>query len=224
MHSQSMVFLVAGSPAALGDLAARVEPLGIPLKTCRSASQFSAGPLPAGPACVLAEFPARGQDNLPWLERLRRRAAPLPLIVVAAEADVPTAVAAMKIGVFDFLEAKCSGKQLKDSVRQALRWDAKNRRRITRVHSARRRLAALAPAQRAVLDRLLEGKCNREIAAELALSVRAIEVRRAKVMKIMRAKSLAELVRLAMAAEEGGRAEGGRGEGRTAKQDRSSQH
>jgi FixJ family two-component response regulator len=134
------------------------------------------------------------------------------MIVIAAEADVPTAVRAMKLGVFDFLEKKCPARQLKETIREALRWDRENRRRIARVHSARRRLAALTPGQRAVLDLLLAGYGNREIAAELELSVRAIEVRRAKVMEVMRARSLAELVRLAMVGEGGGRkAEGGRG-------------
>ena len=125
--------------------------------------------------------------------------------MIATEADVPTAVGAMKLGVFDFLEKKCPAKQLKEAVREALRWDTENRRRIARIHGARRRLAALTPGQRAVLDLLVAGKGNREIAAELKLSVRAIEVRRAKVMEITRAQSLAELVRLAMVGEGEGR-------------------
>ena len=203
MHSQSMIFLVAGEPAALRELAARVESLKVPLKICRSVGEFLAAPTPVGPGCVVAGLPRRGQDSLRWLERLRRRDGQLPMIVVAAEADVPTAVRAMKLGVFDFLEKNCPAKQLKEAVRAALRWDTENRRRIARIHGARRRLAALQPGQRAVLDLLLEGKSNREIAAELELSVRAIEVRRAKVMAVMRAGSLAALVRLGMVAEEG---------------------
>ena len=202
MHSQSMVFLVAGERAALRDLVARIEPLRIPLTTCRSVGELSAGRTGGGPACVVAELPRRGEHNLPWLKRLRRRAGGLPVIVIATEADVPTAVGAMKLGVFDFLEKKCPAKQLKEAVREAMRWDTENRRRIARIHGARRRLAALTPGQRAVLDLLVAGKGNREIAAELKLSVRAIEVRRAKVMKITRAQSLAELVRLAMVGEE----------------------
>jgi two-component system response regulator FixJ len=201
MHSQSMIFLVAGEPAALRELAARVESLKVPLTACRSIDEALAAPMPVGPGCVVAELPRRTQDNLRWLERLGRRGGQLPIIVVAADADVPTAVRAMKLGVFDFLEKNCPAKQLKEAVRAALRWDTENRRRIARIHSARRRLAALEPGQRAVLDLLLEGKSNREIAAELELSVRAIEVRRAKVMATMRARSLPALVRLAIVAE-----------------------
>ncbi len=202
MNSQSMVFLVVGERAALRDLVARIEPLRIPLKTCRAPGELLAERTAAGPACVVAELPRRGEHNLPWVKRLRRRAGGLPVIVIATEADVPTAVGAMKLGVFDFLEKKCPAKQLKEAVREALRWDTENRRRIARIHGARRRLAALTPGQRAVLDLLVAGKGNREIAAELRLSVRAIEVRRAKVMKVTRAQSLAELVRLEMVAEE----------------------
>ncbi len=211
MHSPSMVFLVAGEAAALRDLTARLQPLRISLKICRSVGEFLDAPTPAGPTCVVAELPRHAQDGLQWIERLRRRGGQLPMIVIAAEADVPTAVRAMKLGVFDFLEKKCPAKQLKEAVRDALQWDRENRRGIARVHSARRRLAALTPGQRAVLDLLLAGYGNREIAAELDLSVRAIEVRRAKVMEVMCARSLAELVRLAILGEGGRRrAEGGR--------------
>ena len=83
----------------------------------------------------------------------------------------------------------------------ALRWDGEHRREIARAANARRRLVRLTPGQREVLARLLAGKSNRQIAAELKLSVRSIEVRRAKIMETMRAGSLAQLVRLAILAE-----------------------
>ena len=70
MHSQSMIFLVAGEPAALRELAARVESLKVPLTVCRSIDEALAAPMPVGPGCVVAELPRRTQDNLRWLERL----------------------------------------------------------------------------------------------------------------------------------------------------------
>ena len=150
---------------------------------------------------MLADFPRRADGDLQWLQRLAHRTAPLPIIVVAAHADVPTAVQTMKQGSFDFLEAKCAEERFAQTILAALRWDGEHRREIARAANARRRLVRLTPGQREVLARLLAGKSNRQIAAELKLSVRSIEVRRAKIMETMRAGSLAQLVRLAILAE-----------------------
>ena len=117
------------------------------------------------------------------------------MIGIAAEADVETAVLAMKRGAFDFLLETCSDQRLRAAVDEAFRWDAVQRRLIARVQSIRRRLKQLAPPLRDVLDLLLKGKSNREIADELGMSVRSIEVRRAKVMQTMKARTLAALVR-----------------------------
>jgi FixJ family two-component response regulator len=81
-----------------------------------------------------------------------------------------------------------------------LRCDAENRRVLAKKGLVRRRLAKLTPAERKVLDRLLEGRANKDIAAELEVSVRTVEVRRAKIMEKMRAESLAELIRFTLEA------------------------
>ena len=205
MHSRSVVFIIAGEAATQRDLVARIEALRLPVKVCRSADELLAAPLPSGPACVLAALPHRGDGDLTWLQRLAHRAQRLPIVVIATGAEVPTAVAAMKLGIVDFLEMKCAQGELGAAVREALRFDAEGRRRIARTASIRHRLARLTPGQREVLDGLVAGKRNREIAAELKLSVRAIEVRRSKVMDVMRAGSLAELIRLAVLADGEGR-------------------
>ncbi len=83
-------------------------------------------------------------------------------------------------------------------MKEAFRWDAAQRKHIAQVQSIRRRLNQLPPPLRKVLDLILEGKSNREIAEELDLSVRAIEVRRAKLMQAMKARSLVDLVRQAL--------------------------
>ena len=203
MHRRSVVFIIANDPAAQRDLAARVASLGIPHETCRTAEEFPETELPPGPACVLADFPRRAEGDLQWLRRLVHRAAMPPIVVIAAHADVPTAVQAMKQGIFDFLEAKCAEETFAQTILGALRWDGEHRRELARTMNARRRLVRLTSGQREVLARLLSGKSNRQIAAELKLSVRSIEVRRAKIMETMRAGSLAQLVRLAILGEEG---------------------
>ena len=107
----------------------------------------------------------------------------------------------MRAGAINFLEKPCGEQELwAGRAREALHCDARNRRRFTRRQSIQRRLARLTPGERQVLRLLVAGESNKSIAAELKVSVRAIEVRRAKVMKKTRAESLAELIRMTLAA------------------------
>ncbi|KKK87868.1 hypothetical protein LCGC14_2748910, partial [marine sediment metagenome] len=125
----------------------------------------------------------------------------LPIILVSAHGDVPTVVRAMKAGALNFLEKPCRDQELWEALQEALRRNEENRKRLMYNAVVRRRIARLTPGERDVLTSLVDGKSNKLIATELGLSVRTIEVRRAKLMKKMKAKSLAELVRLALPAE-----------------------
>jgi len=124
-----------------------------------------------------------------------------PVVAVSDRASVATAVRAMKLGAWDFLEASCPDRRLAKVLKEAFCWEAEHRRRITLVARTRRRLALLNDGCRQVLEMLVDGRSNRQMAEELALSVRAVEERRAKVMHTMRARSLAELVRLFLLAD-----------------------
>jgi FixJ family two-component response regulator len=108
------------------------------------------------------------------------------------------AVNAMQAGAVNFLEKPFREQELWDSIRKALELDAQNRRRKARRQRVEERLALLSEGERAVLNLILEGKLNKEIAAELGLSNRTVEDRRARLMKKMGAQSVAELVQLAM--------------------------
>ena len=200
MDNEPAVFLVAGDARARRALATRLSTLGPQTKTFRSTEEFFQVYAPGCAGCVLLDVSGSPVD-LDLLQHLGQRGDHLPVVVISGQGDIPTAVRAMKLGALDFLEQSCSDARLAKAVEEALRWDADNRRRISQVEHVRRRLARLAPGHRNVLDMLVAGKSNREIAAELQLSVRSIEVRRAKVMQTMRARSLAELVRLTIIVE-----------------------
>jgi two-component system response regulator FixJ len=101
----------------------------------------------------------------------------------------------MKHGAFDFVLESASDDRLQATVEEAVRWDAVHRRYIAHVQAIRRRLKQLPDPLRDVLELMLKGRPNREIAHELGMSVRSIEVRRAKIMQAMKARSLAALVR-----------------------------
>jgi len=186
--------VISGDSKTRRNLSLRLKQLGCHLRLCHSPEDFQQNSSPRNAGCILLHV-AHMDIDLDWLATLGRHEYHWPVIGIAAEADVETAVLAMKRGTFDFLLETCSDPQLQAAVDEAFRWDAAQRKHIAHVQTIRRRLQQLAPPLRDVLELLLHGKSNREMADELGLSVRSIEVRRAKVMQAMKARTLAALVR-----------------------------
>jgi two-component system response regulator FixJ len=191
---ESIVFIVGGDSRARRALAARVAWLDMPAKVCRSADEFFAIVRPADAGCLLLSISSPTVD-LEILQRQGDEAVHLPVVAISELRDISLAVTAMKLGARDFLEQSCPDEQLAEAIEESLRWHASQRRHILRVQSIRRRLLRLDAGHREVLNLVVRGRPNREIAAELKLSARSIEVRRARIMQTMRAHSLAELVR-----------------------------
>ncbi len=139
-------------------------------------------------------------DGLELQQRLTDRALDFPIIVVTGHGDVPLAVRAMKAGAVDFIEKPFASTAIIDSLARAFaRLAAPDSRDPTTVAAAAR-LASLSPREREVLVGLLDGLPNKSIAYDLAISPRTVEIHRARVMDKMGARSLSELVRLALAA------------------------
>jgi FixJ family two-component response regulator len=119
---------------------------------------------------------------------------------MSAYGDVPMVVRAMKVGALNFLEKPCRDEQLWEAIQEALKWDKTHRQSLALRAKSLHRLQRLTDGEHDVLALLIDGKSNKTIAAELNLSVRTIEVRRAKIMKKMKVESLAELIRLTLSA------------------------
>jgi two-component system response regulator FixJ len=133
------------------------------------------------------------------IQALRDRGVPAPVIVITGHGDIPLAVEAMKLGASDFIEKPFDDEVLIAAIRAALNKAAESGRSEQRRAEIRERLAALSERERQVLDRLVEGKPNKIIAFVLGISPRTVEIYRANVMAKMRAGSLSDLVRMALA-------------------------
>lgn len=131
-------------------------------------------------------------------DRLAEHGIHLPVILVSPRCAVPVVVEAIRTGAINFLEKPCEGETLAAALREAVAWDAEHREERVLAARIRRRMARLTAGERQVLDMLVGGMSNRDVATALGRSVRAIEVRRANVRVKMRAKSLADLVRQAL--------------------------
>ncbi len=152
------------------------------------------------PGCLVIDIRMPGMDELDLQVELTRRGCGLPVVIVTGHADVGLAVRAMKAGALDFIEKPYSEEDILRAVRQALLRTADARQSTATAEAARSRIAGLTPRERDVLGRLVDGRPNKVIAHDLGISPRTVEIHRANLMEKLGCRSLAEAVRIAIAA------------------------
>ena len=196
-----VVFVVDDDPAMRDSLRWLIESTGVQVETFADAQTFLARIRPEVPGCLVLDVRMPGMSGLDLQSELARRGIGLPTIVVTGHAEVPMAVRAVKAGAIDFIEKPFSDQLLLDRVRQGIEMDRLARHGRAQRADVLRRLSLLTQREREVLDLVVAGRANKEIAAALRLSPKTVEVHRAHVMEKMQASSVAELVRLALFAQ-----------------------
>jgi FixJ family two-component response regulator len=198
-----VVFVVDDDPAMRDSLRWLIESTGLLVETFADAQAFLARIGPELPGCLILDVRMPGMSGIDLQTELARRGIGLPTIVVTGHAEVPMAVRAVKAGAIDFIEKPFSDQLLLDRVRQGIDMDRRERDGRARRGEVLRRMGLLTQREREVLDLVVAGKPNKEIAATLHLSPKTVEVHRAHVMEKMQASSVAELVRLSLFAQAG---------------------
>jgi two-component system response regulator FixJ len=199
-----VVHVVDDDGAVRDSLAFLLGSAGLAVRTYASAAAFLDAMPIAGPGCVLTDVRMPDMDGLTLQRRLADLGSALPVIVMTGHGDVPIAVAALKTGAVDFLEKPFDDDRLIVVVREALSASLRAQRAADEIRGIVARMETLTPRERDVLDGLLAGRSNKEIAQELGSSPRTVEVHRARVMDKMGVHSVAELVRMALAAQQAG--------------------
>lgn len=180
-------------------LAFLFEVNGVEARFYASANAFLEA-LPVKEGCILTDVRMPGLTGLELLREIRSRGYNTPVIVMTGHGDVPLAVEAMKAGVIDFIEKPFHDDHLIGSIRGALAAHGAADGPETRRQRAEGRLAQLSPRERDVLGGVVEGKLNKQIAFELEISPRTVEIYRANLMAKTGARNIAELMRIALAA------------------------
>jgi two-component system response regulator FixJ len=201
MPPESVVHVIDDDEALRQSLAFLLRAHAIAVQTYESGTAF----LGAAPAlksgCVITDVRMPEMSGIELLRRLKELKSLLPVIVITGHGDVPLAVEAMKFGAADFLEKPFDDEILLAEVRSALsRQDSDAKRQAERA-AIDGRLAALSNREREVLEGLVAGRANKQIAFDLGISPRTVEIYRANLMTKMQAASLSELVRMALIAE-----------------------
>jgi two-component system, LuxR family, response regulator FixJ len=172
-----------------------MESQGIAVQTFATAGEFIAA-YRQGPGCLVLDLRLPGMSGLELQEYLRQRGIEIPVVFISAHGGVRTAVSAIKSGAVDFIEKPFSYREVLSVIAKAFERDGELRRKRALRAMIAERLAALTEREREVMARVIEGKPNKLIAAELDISVKTVEAHRAKVMEKMGAASVAELVQL----------------------------
>lgn len=208
MEQPPTVYVVDDDHAVRESLQWLIESVGLPVETFDSAKAFltrcETGPVRG---CLVVDVRLPGVSGLDLQDQLRERGLYLPTIVITGHGDVPVAVRAMKAGALDFIEKPFSDQTLLDRIREAMDKDEQLHALRARCDVLVERYDRLTNREREVMQLVVAGRLNKQIAAELGLSHKTIEVHRAHVMDKMQADSLADLVRMAVVLEEQGTAE-----------------
>jgi len=200
METEATVFVVDDDPAMRQSLRWLIESVNLAVETYPTAQDFLAAYKPERTGCLVLDVRMPGMGGLDLQEELARREIEIPIIIITGYAEVPTAVRALKAGALDFIEKPFSDQLLLDRIQQAILSDRQVRARKAERAELAARVGQLTPREREVMQLVVAGSSNREIAAELGLSVKTVEVHRARVMEKMEVDSLAELVRLVLSA------------------------
>lgn len=199
MVEKTTIFVVDDDEAARDSLQALLQARGFQVQTFESAAALLASIGKDTRGCVLTDVRMPGMDGLELQRRLADHM--LPVVVMSGHGDIPMAVQAMRNGAIDFVEKPYSDDTILRAVEHAAAQIEPRARTMGAKAEAEGRLARLTPREREVLTLLVAGKQNKAIAHELAISPRTVEIHRANVMEKMGARSLSDLVRMALAAE-----------------------
>jgi two-component system, LuxR family, response regulator FixJ len=197
---KSIVHVIDDDQAVRDVLAFQLGSAGIDVRTYESAAGFLKVAPTVQAGCIITDVRMPDLSGIDLLRRLRELKVAAPVIVITAHGDIPLAVEAMRMGAINFLEKPFDDDVLLASVRSALEKGDQDRTRQAERSSIQSRIAALSNRERDVLEGLVAGRANKQIAYDLGISARTIENYRANLMIKMQAASLSDLVRMALIA------------------------
>ena len=190
----AVVHVVDDDEALRDSLRWLLEGHGFEVRAHASATAFLQSGPPQPGSVLLLDVRMPGMTGMQLQDELAMRGITSPIIFITGHGDVPMAVEAVKKGAFDFLEKPFNDEQLVALIRRAADQDVVKQGAEARRSAGDPRLQSLTAREREVLERVVAGKLNKSIADELGISIKTVEVHRARVMEKMQAKSLAELI------------------------------
>lgn len=195
MDREPTVFVIDDDEGVRRSLESLGKAAGLLVEGFADGSEFLVASGPDRPGCLVLDVRLRESNGVDLIEELHKRGYQLPIIVITAYGDVPTAARAFRGGALDFMEKPVSPRKLIERIREALEIDRRGREAAADVAAVSRRLSQLTTRERTIHDLLLSGKSSKQMADALNLSVRTVEGYRREVFRKMEVASAADLIR-----------------------------
>jgi len=192
-----VVFVIDDDESMRRSLASLIRSVGLDARVFSSPHEFMRAERPDAPACLVLDVRLPGLSGLAFQEQLAKDGIALPIIFITGHGDVPMTVRAMKAGAVEFLGKPFDDQVLLDAVHGAIERDRQRRRHAAQLAELQARYRALTEREREIFRFVVAGQLNKQVAADLGLSVVTVKVHRAQVMRKMAAKSIVDLVRMA---------------------------
>ena len=194
--AEQIVFVIDDDPSMRTAIKELIEAVGIRCQSFESGQELLDAVLPDVPSCLVLDVRLPGLSGLNLQRELTERGLHIPIIFITGHGDIPMSVQAMKAGAVEFLTKPFREQDLLDAIEQATERDRQARTERTEMGELEERSEALTPREREVMRLVVAGLLNKQIAVELGISEKTVNVHRSQVMQKMRADSLAELVRM----------------------------
>jgi FixJ family two-component response regulator len=197
METDAMVFVVDDDAPMRESLRNLIRSVGLRVELFSSAQEFLQSNRPEMPSCLVLDVRLPGLSGLDLQRQTNEAGMEIPIIFITGYGDIPMTVGAMKAGAVEFLSKPFRDQDLLDAIQLALERDRKARDQRASLEELRKRFALLTPREREVMARVVAGRLNKQVGAQLGMSETTVKIHRHQVMEKMGAGSLPELVRMA---------------------------
>lgn len=192
----SIVFVIDDDPSIREAITNLIRSVGMSVQAFGSAKDFMASSRPNAPACLVLDVRMPGLSGLELQRELTDAGISIPIIFITGHGDIPMSVRAMKAGAVEFLTKPFRDQDLLDAIEQAIDRDRELRKQQAGIADLRDRFERLTPREREVMELVVAGLLNKQVAVRLGISEITVKLHRHQVMEKMKADSLADLVRM----------------------------
>ena len=196
-ESRPVIAIVDDDPSVREGLKSLIRSAGWSVETFASAQEFLARPQANVPSCLILDLQLPDLSGLDLQKRMAATDLEIPIVFLTGHGDIPASVQAMKAGALEFLTKPVDEQDLLRAIQEAIDRDRRTRQQHADLHELRRRHDSLTAREREVMQQVISGLLNKQVAAELNITEFTVKIHRGQVMRKMHADSLANLVRMA---------------------------